>query len=466
MCDQAPAAHTGAVLLAAANGAATPVDAFINVAVVLFFVLLGGFFAAAEIALISVRESRLEQLREIRPKKAERVDRLVSQPNRLLAAVQVGVTLAGFISAGFGAAQIAPSLEPTLQSLGMSEGLAAGIAFVMVTVVIAYLSLVLGELAPKRLALQRADSMALVVAGPVDVMARLFRPFIWLLSVSTNAVVRLLGGDPAVGRDQISGEELRGLVASHEEFTPTERALIDDVFNAGTRELREVMIPRTEVEFLPEAMPVFRAVEHVRDLPFSRYPVVGRSPDEVVGFVHVRDLLALAPDRSTVRLGDIAREVARLPGSKAVLPAMSELRQSGTHLAIVVDEYGGTDGIVTLEDLVEEVVGDIRDEFDEAGEPVEPPTAVLTHPREFDGLINLDDFAEATGIELPDGPYETVAGWLIASRGSLPSIGATAEYRGHCFEVVALDGRRIDRILVTPRATNSDEAGGSTDDAA
>jgi putative hemolysin len=446
------------MLLATATSANEAVGALINVGVVLFFVLLGGFFAAAEIALISVRESRLAQLRETKPKKAERVSRLVAQPNRLLAAVQVGVTLAGFISAGFGAAQIAPSLEPALQALGMSQGLAAGIAFVLVTVVIAYLSLVLGELVPKRLALQRADSMALVVAGPVDVMARLFRPFIWLLSVSTNAVVRLLGGDPAVGREQMSGEELRGLVASHEEFTPTERALIDDVFSAGTRELREVMIPRTEVEFLPETMPVFRAVEHVRDQPFSRYPVMGRSPDEVVGFVHVRDLLALAQTRSTVRLGDIARDVARMPGSKAVLPAMSEMRQSGTHLAIVVDEYGGTDGIVTLEDLVEEVIGDIRDEFDAAGEAPEEPAAVLLQPREVEGLINLDDFAEATGIELPDGPYETVAGWLIASRGSLPSVGATAEFEGHRFEVVALDGRRVDRIRVSPRAPGSDPA--------
>jgi putative hemolysin len=451
------------VIVAAASGSATPVDALVNVAVVLFFVLLGGFFAAAEIALISLRESRLEQLRETKPKKAERVGRLVSQPNRLLAAVQVGVTLAGFISAGFGAAQIAPSLEPALASLGMSQGLAAGIAFVLVTVVIAYLSLVLGELAPKRLALQRADTVALVVAGPVDMMARVFRPFIWLLSVSTNAVVRMLGGDPAVGRDQISGEELRGLVASHEEFTATERALIQDVFDAGTRELREVMIPRTEVEFLPETMPVFRAVDQVRDLPYSRYPVAGRSPDEIVGFVHVRDLLALAPDRSTVRLADIARDVARLPGSKAVLPALSELRQSGTHLAIVVDEYGGTDGIVTLEDLVEEVIGDIRDEFDEAGEPAEPHTATLTQPRQVDGLINLDDFAEATGIELPAGPYETVAGWLIASLGALPSIAATADFQGHRFEVMALDGRRIDRILVTPIHTQRDRARGSAD---
>lgn len=447
------------VLLAAASETSGASDALVNLAVVLFFVLLGGFFAAAEIALISLRESRLAQLRESRPRKAQRVDRLVSQPNRLLAAVQVGVTLAGFISAGFGAARIAPSLEPALTSIGMSDAVAAGVAFLLVTVVIAYLSLVLGELVPKRMALQRADSMALVVAGPVDFIARLFRPFIWLLSVSTNLVVRMLGGDPAVGRDQMTSEELRGLVASHEEFTQTERALIDDVFNAGKRELREVMIPRTEVEFLPEDMPLFRAVEHVRDLPYSRYPVVGRSPDEVLGFVHVRDLLALSQSRSSVRLGDITRDVARLPGSKLVLPALSELRQSGIHLAIVVDEYGGTDGIVTLEDLVEEVIGDIRDEFDDETEPPQPVTATLSSPREVDGLMNLEDFAEATGIALPNGPYETVAGWLIATLGVLPPLGAVAEIEGHRFEVVALDGRRIERILVTPAAPTRELTG-------
>lgn len=430
-----------------------------NSAFVLFFVLLGGVFAAAEIALISVRESRLVQLRETRPKKAQQVERLVSQPNRLLAAVQVGVTLAGFISAGFGAARIAPSLEPALTSVGLSEGVAAGVAFLLVTVVIAYLSLVLGELVPKRLALQRADAMALALAGPVDFIARIFRPFIWMLSVSTNLVVRMLGGDPTVGRDRMTSEELRGLVASHEEFTPTERALIDDVFSAGQRELREVMIPRTEVEFLPEAMPIFRAVEHVRDLPFSRYPVVGRSPDEVLGFVHVRDLLALSQSRSSVRLGDISREVARLPGSKLVLPALSELRQSGIHLAIVVDEYGGTDGIVTLEDLVEEVIGDIRDEFDDEAVPPPPVTATLSSAREVDGLMNLEDFAEATGIALPNGPYETVAGWLIATLGVLPELGSTAEFEGHGFEVVALDGRRVERILVTPAAPPAEPSG-------
>lgn len=425
-------------------------DIWTNLAVVLLFVLLGGFFAAAEIALISIRESRLTVLRETKPQQAARVAKLVSDPNRLLAAVQVGVTLAGFISAGFGASQIAPAVEPLLVRAGVSQHLAGGLAFVSVTVFIAYLSLVLGELVPKRLALQRAEGFATVLARPVDLIATVFRPFIWLLSASTDVVVRALGGDPNAGREQITSEELRGLVASHEEFTETERELIDDVLEAGQRQLREVMIPRTEVEFLPESMPVFRAVEHIADLPYSRYPVIGKSADDVLGFVHVRDLLAPALSQRGIRLGDIARDVARLPGSKSVLPAMVELRSSGVHLAIVVDEYGGTDGIVTLEDLVEEVIGDIRDEFDAAGGEDEPDVPILTGPREVDGLMNLEDFSAATGVQLPQGPYETVAGWMIARLGRLPAIGDSAEFEGVRFDVLTLDGRRIERLLVAP----------------
>ena len=365
-----------------------------ELAVVLFFVLLGGFFAAAEIALISLRESRIEVLRQIRPKQGERVARLVANPNRLLAAVQVGVTIAGFLSAGFGAAQIAPNLAGPLETAGLSPAIAGGVAFIAVTLFIAYLSLVLGELVPKRLALQRAESIALAVAGPVDFVARVFRPFIWLLSVSTDALVRVLGGDPHTARDRISSEELRGLVATHEEFSRDERELIDDVFSAGRRELREVMIPRTEVEFLPEDMPAFRAVELVSALPYSRYPIMRDSPDEVIGFVHVRDLLAPAVSRSGVRLGDLTRTVAQLPGSKPVLAPLSEMRHGGFHLAIVVDEYGGTDGIVTLEDLVEEVIGDIRDEFDVAVAAGAAPRSLSAGDRLVDGLTNLEDFAD------------------------------------------------------------------------
>lgn len=413
---------------------------WVNIVLVLFFILLGSFFAAAEIALVSLRESQVERL-SVRGRRGRTLAALVRDPNRFLAAVQVGVTLAGFISAGFGASQIAPALVPVLESWGLSEGWASALSFIGVTIVIAYISLVIGELVPKRIALQRAESTALFLAGPVELLARITRPFIWLLSISTNALVRLLGGNPHSGKEQITGEELRDIVAATEELTAEERALIDDVFDAGDRELREVMLPRTEVAFLDASTPVHDAILEVSDAPHSRYPVIRGSADDVVGVVHIRDLLTPDVDRSTRRVGDLARETAFFPGSKQVIPALTEMRRLRQHLAIVVDEYGGTAGIVTLEDLVEELVGDIRDEYDT--EASGPRTDV-------DGLLNLEDFADETGVELPDGPYETVAGFVVSQLGELPSVGATVEVDGHVLTVTELDGRRVARISVVP----------------
>lgn len=415
-------------------------DLLLNLGLVLLFVLIGGFFAAAEIALVSLREGQIERLAES-GRRGRILANLAREPNRFLAAVQVGVTLAGFVSAGFGASQIAPSLAPVFVDWGLSEGIAGVVAFILITVFIAYVSLVVGELVPKRLALQRVEATALAVAAPVELLAKLARPFIWLLSVSTNGLVRLLGGNPATGREHISGEELRDMVAAHEDLSVEERALIDDVFDAGDRELREVMLPRTEVEFLEASTSIGEAARIVSEAPHSRYPVIRDSADDVIGFVHVRDLLTLDDTQRDRRLGAIARKVPFFPGSKAVIPALTEMRRRGQHLAIVVDEYGGTAGIVTLEDLVEELVGDIRDEYDE------PTTAVAS---EVDGLLNLEDFADRTGVELPEGPYETVAGFVIARLGTLPSVGASVETEGCRLTVSAMDGRRIARIRVTP----------------
>ncbi len=415
-------------------------DLWVNIVLVLFFILLGSFFAAAEIALVSLRESQVERLSQ-RGRRGRTLASLVRDPNRFLAAVQVGVTLAGFISAGFGASQIAPALVPRLESWGLSEGWASAISFIGVTIVIAYISLVIGELVPKRIALQRAESTALILAGPVELLARITRPFIWLLSISTNALVRLLGGNPHSGKEQITGEELRDIVAATEELTAEERALIDDVFDAGDRELREVMLPRTEVAFLDASTPVHDAILEVSDAPHSRYPVIRGSADDVMGVVHIRDLLTPDIDRLTRRVGDLARETAFFPGTKQVIPALTEMRRLRQHLAIVVDEYGGTAGIVTLEDLVEELVGDIRDEYD----------TETSGPRaDVDGLLNLEDFTDETGVELPDGPYETVAGFVVSQLGELPTVGATVEVDGHILTVTELDGRRVARISVVP----------------
>jgi putative hemolysin len=414
----------------------------VDIGIVLLFVLIGGLFAAAEIALVSLREGQVKSLAE-RGRRGRRVAHLVADPNRFLAAVQIGVTLMGFLSAAFGAATLSSHASDALERLGLQESVAAPVAFVGVTIIISYVSLVLGELVPKRLALQRSEAIALLVAGPLDRLAALFRPLIWLLSKSGNALVRLLGGDPGANRESISGEELRDLVAAHESLGRDERALIDDVFSAGGRQVREVMLPRTEVEFLDGAMTVGRAARIAGSSPHSRYPVVGESSDDVVGFVHLRDLLVRPEgDRSTT-VAEMAREVKRLPGTKRVLSALSEMRREGHHMAIVVDEYGGTDGIVTLEDLIEEVIGEIRDEYDAA-----VPGA--GRPDELDGLCNLDEVRERTGLVLPDGPYETLAGFVMAGLGTLPAVGAQVEVDGWQLTVTELDGRRAARVRVVP----------------
>jgi putative hemolysin len=437
-------------------------DVWPSIVMVVVFVLIGGFFAGAEIALVSLREGQVKAMAERGGRRGKAVQRLLVDPNRFLSAVQVGVTLAGFFSAAFGASTLAEPLAAWLVGRGLAEGMAGTVALVLVTIAISYLSLVVGELTPKRLALQRAEGFSLVVAAPLNAIATLSRPVIWLLSKSTDVLVRLAGGDPKVSGESISQEELRDLVAAHESLSSDERRLIDEVFRAGEREVREVMTPRTEVAFVEASMTASRAAKQVADSNWSRFPVVGRDEDDVVGFVHVRDLfLPNHPAGRAATVGDLVREVKHLPGTAGVLTALSEMRRENHHLAIVVDEYGGTDGIVSLEDLIEEVIGEIYDEYDEevAPEVRQAPGG----PREVDGLLNLDDFTEATGLELPDGPYETAAGFVLAELGRLPEVGDVIEVRGRRISVVELDGRRIARLLVDPPPAPTTEEDGGTD---
>jgi putative hemolysin len=413
---------------------------------VLAFVLIGGVFAASEIALVSLRESQVQTMAE-KGRRGRSVARLVADSNRFLAAVQIGVTLAGFLSAAFGGAALSGPLAERLEVWGVAPTVAAPMALVGITLVISYFSLVLGELVPKRLALQRSEGIALAVAPSLERVAMLARPVIWLLSRSTNVVMRLFGGDPQAQREGITEEELRGLVAAHESLSADERQLIDDVFSAGERQVREVLVPRTEVGFLSSALAVPEALELTREAPHSRYPVIGDSSDDIVGFVHVRDLLAVA-ERHAARVGDLARPVKMLPGTKRVLPALSELRREGHHIAVVVDEYGGTAGIVTLEDLIEELIGDIRDEYDATGSD---SRRLVSGELVLDGFTNLEDFAQETRVVLPDGPYETVAGYLMAELGHVPEVGESVEVEGHRLSVREVEGRRVSRVQLTVR---------------
>jgi putative hemolysin len=421
-------------------------DILVSAGIIVLLILFGGLFVASEIALVSLRESQVRGLADT-SKRGRRVAHLAATPNRFLATVQLVVTAAGFMSAAFGESRLSSHLVPVLEDAGMSAGLADLVSLVIITLIISYFAITAGELVPKRLALQRPERTALLLSPLVDRAARISRPAIWLLSKSTDLLVRMLGGDPGATRDAITEEELRGLVASHESLTKDERKLIDDVFAAGERQLREVMIPRTEVQFLEASMTVARAQKLTAGAPHSRYPVARDSQDDVAGFVHVRDLMVPAAKARATKVAEVTRDVKLMPGTKKVLPALSEMRREGHHLAMVVDEYGGTAGIVTMEDLIEEVVGDIRDEYDLQGDEA---LRIAGADVEADGLLNLDEVFEQTGVRLPDGPYETLAGFVMASLGHVPRLGEAVEADGHRLTVTELDARRIARVRVDP----------------
>tara|TARA_B100002049_G_scaffold78840_3_gene58078 strand:- start:4 stop:1293 length:1290 start_codon:yes stop_codon:yes gene_type:complete len=424
-------------------------DLWWNIALVVVFVLIGGVFAATEMALVTLRESQLNAI-AARGRRGAKVAALARNPNTFLSAVQIGVTVAGFASAAYGAASIAPSVTQLLTRLGLAEPVAATMATIGLTLVIAYLSLVLGELVPKRLAIQRNAQFAYAVAPVLDGFAVLMRPVIWLLSVSTNALVRLLGGDPNKTADELSDEEIRDIVTSHQGLPEDERRILDDVLSLRGRQVSEVMRPRPEVVALDDGITVAEAVERIRDLPYSRYPVADTSIDDIVGFVHVRDLFDAASDDAGKPVARLVRDIPYVPATARVLPTLTSLRARGHHIAVVVDEYGGTDGIVTLEDLVEEVVGEIFDEYDTA-------ETVVVGSDTIDGRLNLQEFEERTGIELPRGSSDTIAGYVIEQLGRLAVVGDTVDIPGATLQVTSLDRRRIATVRLLARA--EDEAG-------
>ncbi len=390
----------------------------LNILLILLLVLIGAIFVAAEIALVSLRDSQISQLAH-RGKRGQLVAKLTSNPNLFLSAVQVGVTLSGFLAAAFAADKLSDDLAPLLERLGLSSGVADTISLVLITIVISYVSIVVGELTAKRLALQRAEGVALALAPLVDFTARVARPAIWLLGVSTNVLVRILGGDPTISREEVTNEEIRIMVSGSTTLGDEERRIVEDVFAAGERSLREVMVPRTEVDFLAGDMPVHRAVRELTKAPHSRYPVRGESADDIIGFVHVRDLLDPDLSSRTTPVAEVARPVLSMPDTVRVLRALSDMRRTSSHLAMVLDEYGGTAGIVTMEDLVEELIGDITDEYDVvAAEEVGVRGDLV-----IDGLTTLEDFADKSGLVLPEGPYDTLAGFFMARLGQLPSVG-------------------------------------------
>jgi len=418
-------------------------------ATVIGLILLGSLFVAAEIALISLRESQIRQM-ATKGKRGKRVAALAENPNRFLAAAQVGVTVCGFLSAALGAEKLGDYVIPWLESLGIKDSVSSIASLIGVTLIIAYFSLVFGELVPKRLALFRTEQISLASAPIIDVVAKLFRPIIWLLSHSTDIVVRIFGVDPKEQRTAMSEEELLDLVAGHAALTDEERDIVEEVFNASERQIHELMVPRTEVDFMDASLTVSKAIALAVDKAHSRYPVVRGSTDEVIGFIHVRDLLDTSLVSTGGKVQELVRNIMFLPGTKGVLPALTEMRNQRQHLAIVLDEYGGTDGIITMEDLVECLIGDIRDEYD--SDEMEVQIESRTGDFEVDGLISIEDLCEQTGLEIPEGPYETASGFVMHVLGRIPVVNDVVSINGLRFTVLTLEGKRAGQLLISRSA--------------
>ena len=443
-------------------------DTLINLGLVLAFVVIGGVFAGTEMAIVTLRESQIKKIERSGPQGA-RTAALVRNPNLFLSAVQIGVTVAGFFSSAYGAATIAPDIAPVIEQAGLSASASQTAALIGMTLLIAYLSLVFGELVPKRLAMQRSVGLTRVLAPPLNLFAKLMRPVIWLLSVSTNAVVRLLGGDPHALTEEVSAEEIREMVVDTRGIGPVSRSILTDVFEAGDRRLAEVMRPRPDVHFLDGTLPATTAYRRALSLPHSRHPVTGDDIDDVLGFVHIRDLVVADADGNGViesppgTLAEIVRPIPYLPRTNHVLRTLQFMRKEGHHIGLVVDEYGGTAGIVTLEDLVEELVGEIYDEFDTGAREHEDTVLRSGEAVLVDGGLIIQEVPEETGLVIPEGSYETVGGFIMERLGRVARTGDVVEIEDYRLEVIGTDRNRVERVriirLPQTETTATDPAG-------
>jgi putative hemolysin len=404
-------------------------------------VLVNAAFAGTEMALVSLREGQLQQL-EQRSATGALVARLARDPNNFLATIQVGITLAGFLASAAAAVSLAKPLEDPLGFLGAA---AKPVSVVVVTLALAYVTLVLGELAPKRVAMQRAERWALVSARPLSLLSTLARPVVWLLSRSTDLAVRLMGGDPSVQREEVTEAELRELVGTQTGFTPKQRLIIDGAFEISERTLTEVLRPRPDVFVLDSDRTADDGLRALADSGHSRAPVVhDGNLDDVVGVVHLRDLL----EQGGKTLGELAGELVAFPETARVLDVMHEMQTRHVQLALVVDEHGAAAGIVSIEDLLEELVGEIYDESDRD---------VVGVRREADGSLVMPgrfpvhDLVDVGVHRVPEGPYATVAGLVLDRLGRVPEApGDLVTVAGRTIEVLAVDGRAITEVRIGP----------------
>jgi putative hemolysin len=408
-----------------------------EVGLVLLLVVINAAFAGSEVALISLREGQLRRL-EQQGGRGRLVARLARDPNQFLSTIQIGITLAGFLASAVAAVSLAAPLVPLLEFLG--EG-AEPAAVVLVTILLTYLTLVVGELAPKRIALQRPERWARRAARPLVGISTLTRPAVWLLSASTDLLVRLAGADPGRQREAVTEEEVRDLIATGGVFRPDQRRILVEAIEVGDRRLRDVLVPRRDVVALPADASAEEAIRKLVETGHSRAPVYRNDLDDVLGIIHLRDLVGV-----DTRVADHVRPALALPESMGVLDALRRLQAEREQLAIVINEYGGVEGIVSLEDLLEELVGEIYDEFDPDSQAIhrQPDGSIM-----LPGSFPVHDLADLA-IALPEGSYATIAGLILDRLGHLPDKGEAVEVDGWRLEVLDVDRRAITRVRLVP----------------
>jgi len=428
-------------------------EVWLQFTIIVILILANGFFAGSEIALVSSRRGRLQHAAEAGSRNARIALQLLGEPSRFLATIQVGITLIGTFAAAFGGDVFA---DPLAQAIAPYVGAqyARIVAFVLIVLMITYLSLILGELVPKRLALQSAETIATFAAPIMQIISRLAAPVVWFLTLSTQLVLRLLGRHNQQ-EEQVTEEDILSLV--HEgtidgTIEASERELIERVFDFTNVTARSIMTPRTEIFAVAIDTPLDQVVSQVLEAGYSRVPVYRGSLDTVEGILHAKDLLRVIynPDNGTLKLADLLRPPVFVPEHQPISTVLQLFRQSQTHLALVVDEYGQIDGIVTLEDVLEELTGDIADEYDEAN------TMVVRRPDGsflVDGLLPYADAEDQLGLplrsDLADLPnFDTLAGLLLALLEHIPTTGERITWRDWHFEIVDMDGARIDKVLV------------------
>lgn len=463
MDDPGPEPAAGIILhfLAAAGGNAaadvTATEMILKILLLLVLILVNAFFAMSEIAIISLNDNKVQKMADEGNKKARQIVRLTSNPSNFLSTIQIGVTLAGFLASASAAKSFADPLTQWLLSAGgvaleRYASLISGAVIVVITLLVSFFSLVLGELAPKRIAMQIPEKVAYKAVGPLLFVARATRPFIRLLSFSTNSIVRLFGFNPNASQNTVTEEEIRMMVdagGEHGVIEDDQKEMIFNVFEFDDIYVSDIMTHRTDMAAVEANDPLADAVNIAISDGYSRIPVFDDEPDNIIGIVYVKDLLKYVgnslPEEKTLR--DIMREAYYVPETKRCGELFKEMTARHVQMAIVVDEYGGTAGLVTLEDLLETIVGNIQDEYDNEDEEI---AKINETTFTVEGTTSIDEIDDIVGAELPEGDYDTVAGFVISLLGFLPKDGDlnTAEYKNLRFTVLSVEDRRIGKIKI------------------